>query len=333
MKNLFSCLLAVLLSVALSVLFGAILVPLLAKLKFGQNILKYVKEHDSKKGTPTMGGLIFLLSSFLVLFIVGKGDFYLAVVCMTVGAGYAAVGMIDDGIKIAKKRNEGLDPLQKTLFETAIAVVIALFCCKRGLTRIFLPFSGNTADLGLWFFPLCILVFLATTNSVNLTDGLDGLAAGVCYLYFAFLGVTILLLLYRSPETFVFEREYENLALLCFSLVGGLVGYLLFNTSKASVFMGDTGSLALGGLVAATSIVSGNLLFIPVVGIMFVCSSLSVILQVLHFRRTGKRIFLMAPLHHHFQHLGYSESKIAFGYKLVTFVAGAIYLLITLAAG
>ncbi len=322
------CLAALLLSLVLAVLIGALLIPLLRRLKFGQNILKYLSEHDGKKGTPTMGGLIFLLSSFLSAVVFHEGDFYLSVVCMTVGAGYAVVGLTDDGVKIARRRNEGLDPLQKTLFELAVAVVMAVFCCRRGLTLVFLPFSGRTVETGLWFFPICVFVFLATTNSVNLTDGLDGLAAGVCYLYFAFLGALVCLQLAFSPESFISEKEYGNLAALCFSLVGGLIGYLLFNTHRASVFMGDTGSLALGGLVAAISIVSGNVLFIPLIGFVFVCSSLSVILQVVHFRRTGKRIFLMAPLHHHFQHLGFSESKIAFGYKLVTFFVGTLTLLL-----
>ena len=159
---------------------------------------------------------------------------------------------------------------------------------------------------------------------MNLTDGLDGLAGGITYIFALSLGVIILLETDKFSQNYVSVSEYKNVALLLFSLAGGIVGYLLFNTHKASVFMGDTGSLALGGLVAITSIITGNALFIPIIGITYVLSSISVILQVLYYKKTKKRIFLMAPLHHHFQHKGYEESKIAVGYKLITLFLGLI---------
>ncbi len=306
---------------------GFIIIPLLKKFKMGQNILGYVKEHDYKSGTPTMGGVIFIIAAIVAFFIFSKNSRNLSYVCIAIGLSYMAVGFIDDFIKIKFKRNEGLSPIQKTLFELVIAVIIAFYSQSRNLTKVYVPFTGEFYDLKFWHFPLCILVFLATTNSVNLTDGLDGLAGGVSYIYCAFMALIIIFELNGNPSSYVNGGEYGNLVILLLGLSGGLIGYLLFNTYKASVFMGDTGSLALGGFIASISLVSGNLLFIPILGIMYVMSSISVIMQVAHFKRTGKRIFLMAPLHHHFQHKGYSESKIVFGYKLVTFLSGSLCLL------
>ncbi|MBO4323073.1 MAG: phospho-N-acetylmuramoyl-pentapeptide-transferase, partial [Clostridia bacterium] len=167
-------------------------------------------------------------------------------------------------------------------------------------------------------------IFIATTNSVNLTDGLDGLAGGVSYVYFAFLAAIIYIQTSKNAASYVNASEYRNLVLLLCSLVGGILGFLCFNTFKASVFMGDTGSLSLGGYIASISLLSGNMFFIPIIGIMYVATSISVILQVAHFKRTGERIFLMSPLHHHFQQKGFSESKIGFAYKIVTLIAGVI---------
>ena len=313
-----------LLGLITAVLIGVAIIPALKRLKFGQNILSYVKEHDYKSGTPTMGGIIFMLSAFLAFLCFSSGKRSMAFVCLAVSAGYMIVGGIDDFIKIRLKRNEGLNPLQKTLFELAISLIMAFYAQKKGLTTAYLPFADKTVDLGLWHFPLCVFVFIATTNSVNLTDGLDGLAGGVSYVYFAFIGLIIYVQTTKNPARYVNLSEYENLITLSSATVGSLIGFLFFNTFKASVFMGDTGSLALGGLVASVSLVSGNMFFIPIIGIMFVISSISVILQVARFKRTGERIFLMAPLHHHFQHKGYSESKIAFIYKAITLVLGGV---------
>ena len=306
---------------------GAVIVPLLKKFKLGQNILGYVKEHGYKSGTPTMGGVIFVFSAVIIFFAFSWGNKSLAAVSAAIGGAYMLVGFVDDFIKIKLARNEGLNPFQKTVFELAIAVVVSVYCYKRGLTRMYIPFGGGTVDFGVFFVPFCIFAFLATTNSVNLTDGLDGLAGGVSYIYF----LAIAALIYAETKMFsanyVNAREYENLSLLCVCLAGGILGFLLFNTYKASVFMGDTGSLSTGGFIASVSIFSGNSFFIPIMGITFVLSSISVILQVIHFKRTGKRIFLMSPLHHHFQHKGYSESKIVFAYKFVTLIFSLLSIL------
>ena len=320
MKNyLISFLVAAIVSVAI----GAITIPLLKKLKFGQNILSYVSEHDYKSGTPTIGGIIFISSCIIAYYLFRSEENRLSEVCVAVFVAYALVGFIDDFIKIKLHRNEGLNPVQKTLFEIVIAVVVSAYAYTRGLTKVNIPFTNIVVDLKFWYIPLCAFCFIATTNSVNLTDGLDGLAGGVTYVYTLVFGVLLLIQVSKGGIRYPISEEYANVAQFSFCLSGALVGFLFYNTYRAKVFMGDTGSLALGGAVAITAALSGNLLFIPIIGITYVASSISVILQVAYFKLSGgKRIFLMAPLHHHFQHKGYAESKIAFGYKFVTMIIG-----------
>ena len=303
----------------ISIAIGAITIPLLKKLKFGQNILSYVSEHDYKSGTPTVGGIIFISSCIIAYYVFRSEENRLSEVCVAVFVAYALVGFIDDFIKIKLHRNEGLNPVQKTLFEIIIAVVVSVYAYTRGLTKVSIPFTNTVVDLKLWYVPLCAFCFIATTNSVNLTDGLDGLAGGVTYVF----GSLLLIQVFKGGIRYPVSKEYANVAQFSFCLSGALVGFLFYNTYRATVFMGDTGSLALGGAVAITAALSGNLLFIPIIGITYVASSISVILQVTYFRLSGgKRLFLMAPLHHHFQHKGYAESKIVFGYKFVTLVIG-----------
>lgn len=307
----------------ISIAIGAITIPLLKKLKFGQNILSYVSEHDYKSGTPTVGGIIFISSCIIAYYVFRSEENRLSEVCVAVFVAYALVGFIDDFIKIKLHRNEGLNPVQKTLFEIIIAVVVSVYAYTRGLTKVSIPFTNTIVDLKFWYVPLCAFCFIATTNSVNLTDGLDGLAGGVTYVYALVFGSLLLIQVFKGGIRYPVSKEYANVAQFSFCLSGALVGFLFYNTYRATVFMGDTGSLALGGAVAITAALSGNLLFIPIIGITYVASSISVILQVTYFRLSGgKRLFLMAPLHHHFQHKGYAESKIVFGYKFVTLVIG-----------
>lgn len=307
----------------ISIAIGAITIPLLKKFKFGQNILSYVSEHDYKSGTPTVGGIIFISSCIIAYYVFRSEENRLSEVCVAVFVAYALVGFIDDFIKIKLHRNEGLNPVQKTLFEIIIAIVVSVYAYTRGLTKVSIPFTNTVVDLKFWYVPLCAFCFIATTNSVNLTDGLDGLAGGVTYVYALVFGSLLLIQVFKGGIRYPVSKEYANVAQFSFCLSGALVGFLFYNTYRATVFMGDTGSLALGGAVAITAALSGNLLFIPIIGITYVASSISVILQVTYFRLSGgKRLFLMAPLHHHFQHKGYAESKIVFGYKFVTLVIG-----------
>ncbi len=309
MKTALFCLL---LSFALSFLLCMAAIPLLRRLGAGQNILRYVKEHENKGGTPTMGGLAFVLAAVCVaLLICGRADkpFF---VCIAVGAGYLLVGFLDDLLKKRRHDNLGLRPYQKIFFQLAVAVIASAYCCTEGLTVLRIPFTALSFDVGWWMMPIGIFVYVATVNSVNLTDGLDGLAGGVSAVFFFMLALLVGL-----------QWGNANVSALCMCLVGALGAYLLFNVNRASLFMGDTGSLSLGGFAASCALVTGNALAIPILGAMFVLSSISVILQVIYYKETGKRIFLMAPIHHHFQMKGYSEGKIAYAYAAVTAVLGA----------
>ncbi len=302
---------------------GLFAVPALKRIKAGQPILKYVKEHEGKSGTPTMGGLFFILPVSAVFFAFSGGQTRIATFSVAIGLFYMLVGFLDDFIKIKSKHNEGLKPYQKILFQTAIAVLGGVFAYVNGLTAVYVPFAKKTIELGAFTVVLVAAVFIAITNSVNLTDGLDGLCGGVSLWYAATIAVIIGL---ESGFDFSYIRreETDGLLLLLFTLMGGILGFLIFNAPKARVFMGDTGSLALGGFLGAASVFSGNTLFVPIVGGAFVWSSLSVMIQVAHYKRTKKRVFLMAPFHHHLQMKGFTETQISFYYSLFTIITGTV---------
>ena len=301
---------------ALSLFFCFALIPALRKWNAGQNILVYVKEHKKKSGTPTMGGLAFVLAAIIVAVIFIREADISVFVSLAIGLAYTIVGLLDDALKCKHKENLGLRAWQKLLFQALIAVFAGVFCYRTGLTELYIPFTDWKAEIGFWIIPLVIFVFIATVNAVNLTDGLDGLAAGVSVPFFATIGILIVL-----------QSTSSGQEILCFALVGALIAYLFFNTSPASVFMGDTGSLALGGFAACVTCFTGNALYVAIVGVMFVISVISVLVQVIYYKVTGgKRIFLMAPVHHHFQQKGYSEPKISCAYFLVTCVVGCVCL-------
>ena len=305
----------------------AVFIPLLKKLKAGQPILKYVDKHAAKTGTPTMGGVIFITAAAFVFLIFARGGERLSVVALLITVGFMVVGMTDDLIKIKTRNNAGLTVVQKSLFQIAVAVISAAAVYKSGGGLMYLPFSLKIVDVKKIAIILNIFVFVATTNAVNLTDGLDGLCANVAV--FAFLGLVAVIAaqLRLNKNAYVNLTEYYNLILLSVSIVGALSGYLIFNTQKASVFMGDSGSLALGGGFAAVAVFSLNTLNVPFIGIVFVLTALSVIIQVLHFKRTKKRVFLMAPFHHHLELKGLSEAKIAYIYSIFTVVSSIAVLL------
>ena len=323
-------LLGCIISLILTVIGGLISIPLLKRLKAGQTVLKYVEEHKQKNGTPTMGGLFFIIPSVLTFFMFGGASGKVAVFCTAIGLAYMIVGFIDDFIKIKFKRNEGLKAYQKIVFQLLIAITAGVFAYVNGIAELFLPFSRKSINLGVLIVPFVTLIFIAITNSVNLTDGLDGLASGTSIVYVVFLAIIIMLQSRLSELKRFEEAEYQAIYLIMFTLVGGLLGFLTFNTNKAKVFMGDTGSMSLGGFIGSLSIFTFNSLFIPVLGITFVLSSISVIMQVLHYKRTKKRIFLMTPLHHHFQLKGYTEAQISYCYSLVTLFFGVLLVLVYL---
>ena len=310
-------------SLILSVVLGSVIIPLLRKIKVGQPILKYVNEHKEKNGTPTMGGLFFIFSAVVIFLVFGGSKSRTAFVSAIICLAFLILGFLDDFIKVKNKENEGLKPYQKIAFQVAIALFSALFCYKNGVTRFNVPFCNLSVDLGFFSIFLIILIFIATTNSVNLTDGIDGLAGVVSVCYLLFISAIIIV---NKNSSFLTERENDGIVLLCCSLIGAILGFLAFNFNKAKVFMGDTGSLALGGAIASVSIFTANSFFIPIIGIMFVVSSISVIVQVAYFKKTKNRIFLMAPLHHHFLMKGVREGKICFIYGLITIVIGILCL-------
>lgn len=322
------CLFLGLISALLSVVLGFVTIPILKKLKMGQTILSYVSEHKQKNGTPTMGGLFFTLSAILIYAVFCGFDFGVSTVTVAITLGFMCVGLIDDFLKIKNDRNLGLKPYQKIIFQLVISIIASVYAYNSGIDFVYIPFTFKRLYLGLWCIPIYVFIFIATVNCVNLTDGLDGLAAGVSSVYATAISVIITLQISASPSIYVKLVEYENLTKLYACYTGALLGYLLFNVSKASVFMGDTGSLSLGGLIASGSVLSGNSLNIAVLGVFFVFSGISVILQVIYFKRTGKRIFLMSPLHHHFQHKGYSESKICYAYSFITALISALFIVI-----
>ncbi|MBQ8876297.1 MAG: phospho-N-acetylmuramoyl-pentapeptide-transferase [Clostridia bacterium] len=299
---------------AISFVFLLVLIPILRRVKVGQNILSYVKEHEAKGGTPTMGGIAFVLAAIIasVLFIrTAHRDTLLALV---IGLSYMLVGLLDDFLKRAHKENLGLRAWQKLAFQVLIALFCGVYCLRVGATELYLPFTAKRVSIGWWILPLSIFTFVATVNAVNLTDGLDGLAASTSVPFFLALALVIHL-----------QNGSAALAVLCFCLVGAIVAYLCFNLPPASVFMGDTGSLALGGFAAAIATFSGNALYILILGACFVFSVISVLLQVIYYKATGgRRIFLMAPVHHHFQQKGYSETRISYAYFTVTLLLGTL---------
>ena len=317
------------LSFGLTFFAALAVIPVLRMLKAGQPILKYVETHKNKSGTPTMGGLFFIMPAIAAFYILG-GNGAVSFVSVLIGAAFMAVGFLDDFIKIKMSRNEGLKVYQKIILQTAIALFTGLYAYFNGITVFNVPFSYKTVDLGLFTVPIVALVFVAITNSVNLSDGLDGLCGSTTSAYLFFIGLLIYLQITVNRRVYYSVTEYENVIKLSFSLLGAVSAFLIFNVNKARVFMGDTGSLSLGGFIGAISVFTSNTFFIPVIGIMFVVSSISVIVQVAVYKKKKKRVFLMAPLHHHLQLSGCTETQISYYYFIITCIFGLMSVIIYL---
>ena len=317
---------------ALTVVLMPVVVALSKKLKARQTILHYVDNHAGKSGTPTMGGIGFIVAIAAATFAAMTEQNTLTVTVLLVTAGYGIVGFLDDFIKIYFKQNKGLSPWQKILFQTVIALIVSLFAFYNETISgaVYIPFTLQKISLSWFSVPFFLIIFLAFTNAVNLTDGLDGLASSVTLVYMLFNAGLILTAVFIFGDGQAFAPEYLNLVVFCGAAVGGLLGFLCFNGFPAKIFMGDTGALALGGAVGALAVVSGMSLYSPLVGIMYVLTCLSVMIQVAYFKKTKKRIFLMAPLHHHFERKGIHESRIVAWYTAITAVIGSVCLLITL---
>ncbi len=294
---------------AISVILCPIIIPFLKKLKFGQYIRdEGPKWHQGKSGTPTMGGIVILAGIVITSLFYIKGNTEVVAV-LFVTLGFGIIGFLDDYIKVVMKRNLGLKAWQKLLLQIIVTGVFSYYITvytELG-TKIIIPFThGETWDLGILFVPFVFFVILGTVNGVNFTDGLDGLASSV----------TVLVATFFTVIAFYSEN---NVSPITTATVGSLLGFLVYNVYPARVFMGDTGSLALGGFVATTAIVLRMPLFILLVGIIYFVEILSVMLQVSYFKITkGKRIFKMAPIHHHFEMCGWSETRVVAVFSIIT---------------
>lgn len=299
---------AFLLALILGILLAFPILKLCKKFHLSQTILHYVDKHAGKSGTPTMGGLIFIFAIIIASAFFLRGQVMGALLALVTMVGYGLLGFLDDFIKVKFHKNEGLKPYQKIIGQVGISLVIAVYVYLNIGGK--LEFFGLNIDIGAFIIPFIVFFFVAVTNSVNLIDGLDGLAGGVNIVYFLFFGLILVLL---------GQTEY---ALISFASVGALLAFLIVNCFPAKIFMGDTGSLALGGLMASVAALSSTELLMPIIGLMFVVTAVSDIVQVLHYKRTHKRVFLMAPLHHHFEKKGVHENRIVLVYILITMVLG-----------
>ena len=308
MLTLTKSLFALMIGFILSTVFGYFLIPILKKIKAGQRINVYVENHQKKSGTPTMGGLIFIIPTIvtiLILLFTKKIEFSVnLLIVLFVFISYSMIGFLDDYISIKKKRNEGLTQTQKLLLQFVVALVFYLLYSLYTDSKSVLEITalGIKWNLG-WFYGVFILFLLVgSSNAVNLTDGLDGLAGGLSAISFLAFG----LISWGS----YWIQGYQDMGIFCFVLVGSLIGFLVYNTNPAKVFMGDTGSLTLGATLATIAILTSHELSLAVIGGVFVIETLTVIIQVISVKFFHKRVFLMAPIHHHFERLGWREADI-----------------------
>ena len=310
--------LAAAVAAAVVLLLGPVVIPELNKLHCGQNIRgEGPKSHQKKSGTPTMGGLI-ILAGITLGTLAGAGTTPAALLALFVVLGYGAIGFLDDYIKVVKKRNLGLRAREKLAGQLIMAAAVT-FIGNRWIglsTELWLPFITATVDLGVFYYILVFFVLVGTTNAVNLTDGLDGLATGTV----AVAAVTYAIVCVSLGKA--------ALAAFCAATAAAAVAFLRFNAHPARVFMGDTGSLALGGALAAAAILTKTELLLIVIGGVFVVEALSVIIQVISFQTTGRRVFRMSPLHHHFELGGWAETKVVRVFWLAGAVSSVVALLI-----
>ena len=295
-----------------------ILIPFLHKIKFGQvEREEGLASHKAKGGTPTMGGIVFVLIPVLITLVLQPQSFFNTEMMIVILAylGYALIGFIDDFIIVVRKNNEGLRPAYKFALQSVLAVVFYFIYQSIAETTLHIPVLNLTWDLGILYFGLIFIMFTAESNAVNFTDGLDGLCAG-----------TGLIAIFPYI-IFALVQEKTELALFLLAISGSLLGYLRFNLHPARIFMGDTGSLALGGLLAASAMILKQELLLVIIGGVFLAEMLSVVIQVAHYKRTKKRIFKMAPLHNHFEICGYKETQVVIMFWCVGLICAVIGLI------
>ena len=318
MLILAKAMLAMMIGFITAVVFGLILIPFLKKIKVRQKVSLYLeKAHKSKDGTPTMGGLIFIVPTIItviILLLMNKIEFSENLfIILFVFIAYALLGFLDDYLSLRRRNNEGLTEIQKLFGQLVIALVFFyIFMRSGGKPTLDIHTLGLEINMG-WFYGIFLLfVLVASSNAVNLTDGLDGLAGGLSVISFLAFG------LIAWNATWV--SGYQDIAIFCFILIGSLLGFLVYNTHPAKVFMGDTGSLALGATLASIAIITNHEVTLIVVAGVFIIETLACIIQMVGLMCFHRKVFLMAPLHHHFEKLGYSESDIVKGFWVVGFI-------------
>ncbi len=305
----YSVLIPVLIAFALSVIMGPLIIPVLRRLKMGQTEREEgVKSHLKKAGTPTMGGVIILLSVVITSVFYIK-DYPKIIPILFVTLGFGLIGFLDDYLKVVMKRSDGLFPKQKMALQIVVTAIFAFYIIRFTDVSLamLIPFTGGKYwNIGWLAIPLLFVAVIGTVNGVNFTDGLDGLASSVTVLVATFFTVVAI-------------GTRSGIEPVTCAVVGALLGFLLFNVYPASVFMGDTGSLALGGFVASTAYMLQMPVFIMIVGLIYLVEVLSVMIQVTYFKKTGgKRIFKMAPIHHHFELCGWSETRVVAVFSIIT---------------
>lgn len=318
-SDLFILVVGFLLAIGIGALMGPVIIPILTRLKVGQSIREEgPKSHMKKSGTPTMGGVIILAAFLPSLIIVGSILGALnrnTLILLLATLGFGLIGFLDDYIKVVKKRNLGLRAYQKIIGQVFFGILLALYQYSNSeITRsIIVPFTqGVTLDLGFFYIPFIIFVTIGTVNSVNLTDGLDGLAASI---------TTVVLLAFSYIS---YRYSIISISIYSITLAGACLGFLIFNKYPAKVFMGDTGSMGLGGAVAAIAVLMNLPLILPILGIVYFAETLSVIIQVTSFKLRGKRVFLMSPLHHHYEEKGWKETKVVKRFFSITLIVSIV---------
>lgn len=322
MDNFLKLVVAFIIGLILVVMAMPKVIPYLHKMKFGQVEREEGPEsHKAKGGTPTMGGIVFIIATVIGAMIVNYQNLMNPVFWLItfVLVGYGVIGFVDDALIVLKKHNQGLPAWAKYLAQSVLAVAF-YFLAKEFVpgftTEITIPFIHSTVDFG-WFYPVLIyFMFTATSNGVNLSDGLDGLATGLCTIAIAPFVILAVML-----------KDY-TVASYAMAMIGALLGFMLFNYNPAKIFMGDVGSLALGGFIAVLAIFAKQEILLILIGGVFVLETLSVIIQVVSFKTRGKRVFKMAPIHHHFEMLGWSEPQVVLSFWFMGFICGILGIVI-----
>ncbi len=314
--------LVMMISLILSIMLGIVLIPILKKLKAGQRLSEYLEErHKSKVGTPTMGGLIFIIPTVVVIIVMIifnkiKITTSLLIVLITF-LFYALIGFIDDFLIIKRNNNAGLSESLKFILQVIVAIIFFyLFMVSGNEPLLWIHTLGIKLDIGFLYGIVILLVLVSSSNAVNLTDGLDGLAGSLSLIVFITFGI----ITYNTG----WLEGYEEVALFCFALAGSLIGFLIFNLNPAKVFMGDTGSLALGASMGSIAILTRHEILLILIGIVFVIETLTCIIQRVYYKFTHKRLFLMTPIHHSFEKKGYNEREIVKIFCLIGIIASML---------